>query len=73
MTKTLEEIKGMNIPVGTPIELSKNDHKKLVYFAGIENEYFFVWDSMIKDNPEYYKLPISPSVIQDLKVLEYKK
>ena len=41
MTKTLEKIKGMNIPVGAPIELTlknpdKTNYKSSGYFEGIE-------------------------------------
>jgi hypothetical protein len=40
MGKTLEEIKGMNIPVGTPIEiiLKNSKYKQIGYFVDSEKE-----------------------------------
>ena len=78
MAKTLEEIKGMNIPVGAPIELNVdspiNDEtfKKIGYFDRIteKNQLAFTY-SLGERFPQGEVIHLD--YINDIKILEYKK
>jgi len=81
MTMTLEKIKGMNIPVGAPIEMTLKkfswpSYSVIGYFQGIDFETKFVlYDEQVK-RLEFQKHSISRAVIseiEDIKILEYKK
>ena len=77
MTKSmLDKIKEINIPVGTPIEVTEGNEqeKKLFYFAEISNSGLYVRDKMIEN--DNYSLPMKPlslSKIQNITILEPKK
>lgn len=73
MTKTLEEIKGMNIPVGAPIEVTINTslavdltkmpnnktYKELGYYQGISNDDKLAYGTLLYE-PSTRKNPNEP-------------
>ena len=71
-----EKIKGMNIAVGTPIEVTTT-FKELVWYIGInyakEIPTLMIKQEAFKDNTvrKYIEYPIT--AIEDIKVLKYKK
>ena len=76
MTKTLEEIKGMNLQVGDKIEIhSKNatgNHKELFYYGGINHDKTILWASTFEGDSAWFG-NYDISRIEDIKILEYKK
>lgn len=78
MTITLEKIKEMNIPVGTPIEMKFSDIKLMGYFQGLEKKEdghdILKYASNIQDfGRRVYENPVIISNINEIKILEYKK
>jgi len=79
MTMTLEKIKGMNLQVGTPIEVIQNTNSALVYFVKIDHGEVIVSNrtltekSLGKDNEDFFQHTYLPQSIEDIKILEYKK
>ena len=85
MTKTLEEIKGMNIPIGTPIEIkweleyTKETYRDIGYFKGLTSYrqrggkeiQEIIITSRAEDTHTGNRRNISK--IKDIKILEYKK
>jgi hypothetical protein len=88
MAKTLEEIKGINIAVGTPIEIEVESplekYTVIGYFVDIskdhliKDEYKLRYSShkldedTINENKQYIISSLSSS-IEDIKILDYKK
>ena len=82
MTETMEEkIEGMNLQVGTPIEMTLKkfswpSYAVIGYFQGIDSKTEFVfYDSQVR-RLEFQIPSISRAVIseiEDIKILEYKK
>jgi hypothetical protein len=81
MTMTLEKIQGMNIPVGAPIEFSvgvipansKNPiyYPTLGYYQDVDNLGNLLYKTGKRPIDKTEKC--STSVIEDIKILEYKK
>ena len=71
---TLEKIKGMNLQVGTPIEVTEiNGSKEVSYFKFIKNESLIVSTTLSKDKTSEKRGLYSISQIEDIKILEYQK
>jgi hypothetical protein len=78
MTMTLEQIKGMNIPVGAPIEIVQGNEKRLKYFAGTDNlnDNLLVYGKMAKDSifgQDIYLNDINPKYIDKVTILAPQK
>jgi len=88
MAITLEQIEGLNIPVGTPIELTfknpnKTDYKSLGYFKGIINSTGVICytenlgkQELLGERGRFgtgQEGHLYPEDIENIKVLEYKK
>ncbi len=71
MTKTmLEKIKGMNIPVGAPIEITNKDgNKELRYFGGFTSHDDTIWAGL--KNNRYN--PLKLSNLENIDRRYYKK
>jgi hypothetical protein len=83
MTMTLEQIKGMNIPVGTPIEITLNSnsepYKTLGYYHGLKQRktvQILLYDTNTA-NDKNWKASIYNeflvSSIKEIRILEHKK
>ena len=77
MTKTIEELEGMNISVGTPIEMTLekagNRYRQIGYFQKLipdkeKGYYIMVYETNLTDQ----KIE-SLSNIAEIKILDYKK
>lgn len=81
MTITLEKIKEMNIPVGTPIEINFLNTKLMGYFIGLEKKEdghdILKYASSTEEIKNFGWRPYGNKCIisnlKEIKILEYKK